>query len=440
VYTITNGTNPFMSIRKFTVSGKNLFDGSYGSNSFRDIHVSEDGLMVAVDAEGSIYEYDLNGVLLFLFGATDRGDQRLGLLTNPTAIERVAGDLYVLDKDKNSIVTYRVTDFATELHDGVRLYMDGFYDESRPYFDDVLNYNGLVVMAYQAIADAEYDEGDYRGALEYYQYADDLNGYSQAFWELRNAVLQRYLGGALGALFGGWVVLGVVGRLERRNHWLAPLGRVGTLARRVKLVDDFLFMFRFIRQPADSFYYIKNNLRGSLLFAILLFAWILIVRVLTIYITGYLFRGYAMVWQIQIENDIAYTVVPLALWIIASYLVATISDGEGSLRHVIIGTAYSLFPYALFALPLALISNLLTLNEVFLYNFSNQLMLFWCGVMLFIMVKEIHNYTISETVKNIVTTLFTMAMFMLTGYILYVLFTQLYEFVMAIVQEVGLRA
>jgi hypothetical protein len=59
--------------------------------------------------------------------------------------------------------------------------------------------------------------------------------------------------------------------------------------------------------------------------------------------------------------------------------------------------------------------------------------------MLFIMVKEIHNYSLSETIRNILTTLFTMAMFLLTAYILYVLFNQLYEFVLAIIQEIGLR-
>jgi DNA-binding beta-propeller fold protein YncE len=439
VYTITTGTDPFTSIRKFTVSGRNLFDDSYGSSTFRDIHVSADGLMVVVDAEGSIFEYDLNGILLFVFGSQDRGDQRLGLLTNPIAIERVDDKLYVLDKDKNAIITYRVTDFAQKVHDGVQLYMEGFYAEAKPYFEDVLNYNGLVVMAYQAIADAEYNEADYPNALEFYQYADDRSGYSEAFWELRNAVLQRYLGGALGAVVVGWIGLSVVTRLERRNRWLEPVRRrTGTL-RKIRLVDDFLFMFRFIRQPVDSFYYIKQNLRGSLLFAFLIFGWILVVRVLSIYLTGFLFRSYAMWWQIRIENEIVYTLLPIALWIVASYLVATISEGEGSLRHVIIGSAYSLFPYVLFALPITLFSNLLTLNEEFIYNFSTQLMLFWCGLMLVIMVKEIHNYTFSETVRNILTTLFTMAMFMLTGYILYVLFTQLYEFIIAIVQEVGLR-
>lgn len=439
VYTVTAGTDRFTSIRKFTVSGKNLFESVFGSSTFRDIHASEDGLLVAVDSTGTILEYDLNGTLLFLFGAQDTGDQRLGLLNSPTAIERVGDNLYVLDRNKNAIVIYRVTDFARGVHDGVRLYMDGFYTEARPYFEDVLTHNGMVVMAYHAIANADFMDGNYARALEYFRYSGDRDGYSEAFWELRNAVLQRYLGSALGILVGGWVAAGVFNRLERRRHWLEPLRRRLRAAQKIRLIDDFVFMFRFIKQPVDSFYYIKENLRGSLLFAFLLFVWVIVVRVLALYLTGFVFSPYTNSWQIYVEMDIVYTVVPIVLWIVANYLIASISDGEGSLRHVIIGTAYSLFPYALFALPITLISNVLTLNEEFLFNFSNQIIMFWCGLMLVIMVREIHNYTVSETVRNVLTTLFTMAIFLLTAYILYVLFSQLYEFIMAIVQEVGLR-
>lgn len=439
VYTITAGTDRFRSIRKFTVSGKNLFDWLFGSNTFRDIHVSEDGLLVAVDSEGMIFEYDLDSTLLFVFGAPAQGDQRLGLLSNPTAIERVGDDLYVLDKDKNAIVTYRVTDFAKKLHDGVQLYMEGFYAEARPYFEEILNYNGLAIMAYQALADADFSEGDYSSALQYYRYAEDRNGYSEAFWEMRNAVLQRHLGGGLGILFSGWIALSVFTRLERGHDWLEPLRRRARQLQKVRLVDDFVFMFRFIRKPVDSFYYIKQNLRGSLFFAFLIYAWVLIVRILSIYITGFVFSPFSTLWEINVEMEVVYTVVPLVLWNVANYMVATISDGEGKLRQVIIGSAYSLFPFALFALPITLLSNLLTLNEVFLYTFSNQIIVFWCGLMLVIMVREIHNYSVSETVRNILTTLFTMAIFLLIGYILYVLFNQLYEFVQAIIQEVRLH-
>lgn len=439
VYTITAGTDRFRSVRKFTISGKNLLGRMFGSNNFRDIHVSKDGLIVAVDGSGRIFEYDSSGTLLFLFGAQDRGDQRLGLLSNPTAIERVGEDLYVLDKGKNAIVIYRVTDFARRLHSGVRLYTEGFYAEARPYFEDVLNYNGLILIAYRAIANAEYIEGDYTSALQFYRYGEDRNGYSETFWELRNSVLQRFLGSALGVLLGAWVMVNVFTRLDRRHHWTEPLSLLLRRAQKIRLVDDFVFMFRFIKKPVDSFYYIKQNQRGSLLFALLLYGWVVAARILSIYLTSFVFSPYVTSLQIHMEMEVAYSVVPIVLWNAANYLVSTITDGEGTLRHVVIGSAYSLFPYALFIVPLALLSNLLTLNEMFIFTFSNRLVLFWCGLMLIIMVGEIHNYTFSETLRNILATLFTMAMFLLTGYILYVLFTQLYEFVQAVVREVGLR-
>lgn len=440
VYTATAGTARDRSLRKFTISGKNLFESVHGSTTFRDIHVSPSGLLLGVDANGRIYEYDLSGTLLFVFGGKDRGDQRLGTLANPTAIERINDDtLLVLDKEKNAIVAYQSTAFARTVHDGVRLYMDGFYVESKPYFEQVLTYNGLFIMAYQGIADAYYKQGNYARALDAYRYAEDRNGYSETFWELRNLVLQQHLGNALMALMGLWATGSLFSWMERRRGWLNPLRQWARGLQRHRLLDDFVFMFRFIKQPADSFYYIKKNQRGSLTFALILYAWVVVVRIVSLYVTGFSFSPYPSPAWIAVESELVGIILPLALWNVANYLVSTISDGEGRFRHVIIGSAYSLFPYALFALPIALLSNVLTLNEVFIYNFSLQLTLAWTGIMLVIMVKEVHNYSFSETVRNILATLFTMGMFLLTGYILYVLFNQLVEFILAIVQEVGLR-
>lgn len=439
IYTITAGTSFRQSIRKFTIAGKNIFPDSYGSTTFRDIHVTDTGLILAVDADGAIFEYDLNGTLLFVFGAKDNGEQRLGTLTNPTAIGGYGETLYVLDKDKNAIVVYETTAFARTVHEGVRLYMEGYYREAKPYFEQVLDYNGSFIMSYQAIADAYFKEGQYAEALTAYRYAEDRQGYSQAFWELRNAVLQRYLTQALGWFFGLWLVLQVGTRLDRRFHWSEPVHTRVKGWQRFKLVDDLAFLFRFIRQPADSFYYIKKDLRGSLLFAGLLYVWVIVVRVLSLYVTGFAFNPFLSPADIRVENEVLTTVLLLVLWNVANYLVSTISDGEGRVRDVVIGTAYSLFPYALFALPIALISNVLTLNEVFIYSFSLDLMWAWVGLMLFLMVKEIHNYSFWETVRNLLITVFTMALFLLTGYILYVLFNQLFDFISAIIQEVGLR-
>ncbi len=439
VYTVTAGTSRWESISTFTISGKNIFSGTFGSTSFRDINVSDNGLMITVDGNGQIYEYDVNGALLFVFGAQDTGDQRLGTLVNPTGIDRYEDYIYVLDKDKNVLVVYQTTAFARLVHDGVRLYMDGFYSEAKPYFEEVVNYNGSFIWSYQAIADAYFKERDYSNALAAYKYAENPYGYSQAFWELRNLALQQNLGTALVCLTGLWLLQVVAKRLDKRYRWSNPIRTWFKNLLQYKLVDDFVFMFRFIKQPADSFYYIKKNLRGSLGFAALLYALVVVIRVLSLYCTGFTFSKYPSPAYIRVENEVVIAILLILLWNAANYLVSTISDGEGRVRDVIIGSAYSLFPYVLFALPIALISNILTLNEIFIYNFSLDIMWFWVGLILFLMVKEIHNYSVSETIKNILTTLFTMALFVLTGYILYVLFNQLFDFVSAILQEVRLR-
>jgi len=439
VYTITAGTSRLRSVRKFTVSGRNILQETWGSTTFRDIDVSEDGLAIAVDADGQIYEYDLNGTLLFVFGAQDRGDQRVGTLRNPTAIERYQEYIYVLDSDKNAIVVFETTSFAKQVHEGIRLYMEGFYGEAKPYFEQVLNLNGSFIMAYQAIADAYFKDRDFSSALLNYRYAEDQSGYSKAFWELRNEVLQKHLSNAIVGFIGLVVAQNIFSRLEKRHKWFDPIRKWLVDIQKIKLVDDFIFMFRFIRYPIDSFYYIKKNIRGSLKFAWMLYIWIIVVRVVSLYITGFIFSEYTSFAQIRVENEILITVLVIIIWNAANYLVSTISDGEGRVRDVIIGSAYSLFPYALFVLPIALISNVLTLNEIFIYSFSLELMWFWVGLMLFLMVKEIHNYSFSETVRNILITLFTMALFVLTGYILYVLFNQLYDFLSAILQEIRIR-
>jgi tetratricopeptide (TPR) repeat protein len=439
VFTVTSGTSFTQGIRRFTISGKNIYPDIWGSTNFRDIHVSEEGLVLAIDADGYIVEYDLNGNLLFVFGARDNGDQRLGTLSSGIAIARYGESIYTLDKDKEALIVYETTSFARQVHEGVRLYIEGFYQEARPYFEQILSFNGTFIMAYQGIADAYFKEGDYANALTAYRNAEDRDGYSQAFWELRNFLLQKYLSQALMGFFGLFLVFQVTRRIEQRYLWLDPLRERIDRFKKVKLVDDFLFMFRFIRQPADSFYYIKKDLRGSLTFAFVIYGWVVAVRVLSLYVTSFIFNPYTSTTYIRIENEIVYTVLALFMWNAANYLVSTISDGEGRIRDVFIGSAYSLFPYVLFVLPIAIISNVLTMNEVFLHDFSLNLVYLWVGIMLIIMVKEIHNYSFSETVRNVLITLFTMGLFVLTGYILYVLFNQLYEFILAIMQELRLR-
>lgn len=63
----------------------------------------------------------------------------------------------------------------------------------------------------------------------------------------------------------------------------------------------------------------------------------------------------------------------------------------------------------------------------------------WIGVLIIIMIKEIHNFTMSEVFKNIFVTMFTALIAVLAIFVVYVLFSQVYDFVLAIIGEVVYR-
>lgn len=132
--------------------------------------------------------------------------------------------------------------------------------------------------------------------------------------------------------------------------------------------------------------------------------------------------------------------VPLLFWVVMNYMVSTISDGEGKLSEVYIGTVYALSPYLIFALPIALISNVLTYNEKFVYDYSMMLIQGWSLLLVCIMVKELHDYTFRQTVRNLFLTVFGIVLAALVIFLLVLLFNQEVEFIQTIIQEMRNRA
>ena len=439
VYTVTGDSDTSRTIRKFNIAGNNVIGATFGTNSTKDIHVAPDGIMVTINSEGLIIEYDINGSILFFFDAKDLGDQRLGSLKNPSAVLRHHDRLYVLDSAKNAIVVYQETAFAKLVHEGVRYYTEGLYLEAQPYFESLIDANGSFLLSYMALGNAAYQRREFQVALDYFRLGESRYWFSQAFWELRNVFIQTYLGLGL-VLVAGFVVLRrLIRRWDKQRHILDPIRRFVKRLHQIPWIEDILFLGHFIKHPLDGFYRVKQNQRGSLGFAFGVFGWVILVRLLSLMLTGFIFNPLSSIYAIRIENEIVLSVGLIVLFVAANYLIASISEGEGRLRQVIIGTAYSLMPLALLILPITLISNGLTLNERFIYELLNQIMWGWTVLLLFIMIKEIHNFTFTENIRVTLLTIFTMILMVLVLYILYFLFNQLYEFAYSIWQEVRVR-
>ena len=117
----------------------------------------------------------------------------------------------------------------------------------------------------------------------------------------------------------------------------------------------------------------------------------------------------------------------------------TINDGEGKLKDIYCSFVYSFGPYLVILPFVFLLSHIVTYNEEFFVSFGTLFMFVWVAVLIVISVREINNYTVGETVKIILLTLFTILIVCLLAFILYVLWAQVLDFVQSFVREVVYR-
>jgi tetratricopeptide (TPR) repeat protein len=439
IYSVTEGTTNEV-IKKLNVAGKNmLYPDISDETSFQDIAVDRDGNMFVVASTGEIHEYDSFGNLLFIFGGKDDGTNRLGLFKQPAGIAiDPDGRLYVTDKERGLIQVFESTAFSKQVHAGIALFKEGRYVESQKYWESVLELNSSFGLAHSAMGSAYYKQQDYGRALEEFQFANDVYGYSDSFWEVRHAWMQENLETVFFLIIAFVILFYGIKVWDRKRKILdGPRERWRSFKSR-KLLGELLYLFQFFKHPIDSFYYLKRKQYASVTSATILYIVLIIEYIVSRFYTGFIFLPYGSE-DASLLGELLKLLVPLFLFVIINYLVSTINDGEGRFKHVYIGTIYSLAPFIVFSIPITLISNVLTYNEAFVYLFSIRIIYAWCLIILFFMIKEIHNYTVSDTIRNILLTLFGMVIMLLVVFIVFVLIDQVYDFVYSIIKEVVLR-
>lgn len=200
IYTVTLFNEGTSEIKKLNPMGNNIFDEELtfgdlksgpeiGYTEFVDICVSDKGYITAVARNsGKIFQYDRDGYTLMIFGGV--GDQS-GTYGIVSAIEVFNEDLLVLDSSKNTVTVLRPTHYTELLHNALDLYEKGLYEESVQPWQEVLRLNSNMQFAYSAIAKSQVLLGDYKGAMENYRIAYDMEGYSEAKTYRRQELLRE---------------------------------------------------------------------------------------------------------------------------------------------------------------------------------------------------------------------------------------------------------
>ena len=191
------------------------------------------------------------------------------------------------------------------------------------------------------------------------------------------------------------------------------------------------------KKPADMCYGIKKENKASYLSAIIVLIAFVVVFLLDMYASGFLFRSEAGMGNAFTQILIIGAV--FMLWCGVNYLVSTLNDGEGWFKDFFIGSCYCLIPFIFIKIPLILLTHVLTFNEQFIIQFANIIIYGYTAILVLIMIQYIHQYTFKETIKNILITLFGMVIIALMILLVYMFTNQLVDFVISIVKEVIFR-
>lgn len=437
---LTTNQNAHETFKRLNISGINTLRGDtrYPERPPTDVYMSDDLYVYLVGEDGTVYEYETNGRLLFQFNTRDTGlTQTLGLTLQPRSILTDSfGNLYVLDKGYNQVMVYQKTVFVDLVHQAVTMYNDGRYLESKPLFEEILRQNSSFALAHSAMGESLSKEERYEEALESFYDARDYEGYSDTFWEIRNAYIQDHLGRILILLIGTYVFLKISLLLFRKSPaYSGYLERKRAFMNRL-VPHELRYALNVFKRPFELFYGIKRQNQASYLTGAIVLSLFVLVYLLDNYLTGFLFRD-PNLNSVLVELAIVSGV--FLLYISVNYLVSTLNDGEGRFKDVFISTAYMLIPYVLLTLPMTFISNYLTYNESFIFSFYHQIILVWTFLLLFMSVKGVHNYTFFETIRNVLIILFGMFIVILIGLLIYAFMGQLIEFVISLVREVIYR-
>ena len=438
VYAVSQ-TNDERSLRRLNVAGRNTLTPDYWTELTTAVASSGKGSVFTANANGRIVEYTSEGDMLYVFGAFDSGDQRVGTFKSVTGIA-VDEDyrIYVLDAVLGSIQVLAPTEFTNLVHQAFALFQDGKYAESKAPWTEVQRMNSLFTYANTGMGEALYREGNYDEALTNFRNSGNRQGYSDAYWELRSNWLHSNVGTILIVLAGAAVLIGLIKFLNRKTHFLAPLERAKERIGNIRILKQTGWAFRMLKNPYDCCYGIKREGRAGWLSAVIILAIYFLLSIISKYYSGFLFKT-VQEGQFEVLNDFLMFFGIWLLLVICCYLVCTIKDGESRFKDLFIGGAYILAPMIVFLPVRIVLTNVLTFNEGFFITLIDVISYGWTGLLIILMLMYLNDYSFKRTIVILILTLFTVLITVCLMFVIYVLVTQLVNFISGIYGEVVYR-
>lgn len=435
VYTVTLGSR-MDPIKKHKINGSNMFTESvFGNPDISDIWVDDNLLIYTSSKTGYIDVYTPEGELIFEFGSYVSNMDVAGLYTSLTtmAVDR-NGYIWTIDGIKGYVQSYSPTEYASQVYQALQLYDGGHYAEALEVWDEVLALNQMSVIAHNGIGNAYMSQYDFANAMEHYEVAGNHTKYSDAFWELRNVWLQKYLAYFIIGAVALALVIFVVGKLDKEKKVRRFKKACKKKIMSLKGVGDALYAFTTARHPLDSYYDIRVNKKGTVLGASILYVLLFISFMLYMLGKGFIYQYYD-VQDLDISSIVVGFFAIIILFVVCNYLVTSINDGQGSLKQVYMIPAYASIPMTCVFFGVTAVSYVVTTNEAFFLSVAMVIGVVWTIILMYIGLQTVHNYTAFETIKAVLLTFLLIFVVVVVIMIVTIMWDQVWTFLSTLGEE-----
>ncbi len=428
-------------VKRFNLLGINTYpvDKSYGEFRFRrgvttspnvvDVAIDKNGILTTVDSNHrKVYQYDQEGNNLLVFGGN--GDMT-GYFQEPVSVANDSeGLLYVLDRARGQVQVFRANQFTSLVHNGSRLYSDGRYDEALEPWKQVVHIDSNYILAHRGIGKALYKQEKWKEAMAEFRLGEDMGNYSNAFREYRHDLLRAQFGwiALIVAAIGAALYYSVVGLIGYSRRVLGtPTG-----SGRPSIQNIVLTLFA----PREAFVRIQSA--PKVLPAIILILCVLAARFLQIYFTSFHYNLTRPEFA-DLYLEISQLLVPFLIFVISAWMITSIMDGESKLKQILAACSYAMIPYIIGTVVQTLMSNVLSRDELGIYNMIATAIYCWIALCVFILIMVMNDYTVGKTIRVIAVTLLTSIALLLVGVLFYILLDHVIDFFKELFLELYIR-
>lgn len=391
-----------------------------GTSAIVDICPMDYQMYAILDQKrGRVFTYNKDGEAVFLFGGVGALQ---GTADAPTALGFYQQQFYLLDSTKASVTVYGLTEYGKLLIDAQKYKQEGNFSAEKDAWQSVYAMNENNQMVVSQLAKIAYKQRDMSTAMRYARQAGDVETYSKALQFYRRDFINDY---------ATWLVIGVAA-------FLLLIVLAHRLCKRYlpKRTPTPLSFARHVAvHPMDGFWDLKYEKRGSLKAALVIYAGVCIVMVLSGQFSGYIVNAE----KPALTTSLLTVLLPCLLWCIGVRCISSLTDGEGTTREIVIATGYSIAPLIPIQLLAILLSNVMVGAELDFYRLLLGLGVVWVAWLLICSVKQTHNYSMSKALGVILLSLLCIGIILFLAMLGFALLQQMAAFIRDFLAEAKLH-